>query len=451
MSSRMNARELHAALGLAGIFGLRMLGLFIILPVFALYAVDLRGGDDLTLVGIALGAYGLAQALLQIPFGRWSDHAGRKPVMYAGLALFASGSFYAGYAESIVGVIIGRVLQGAGAISAVTIAMAADLTRDEHRTKVMAIIGATIGVSFALSLVCGPWLNRLIGVPGIFHLIGVLGLAAMLIVLLLPEPDRMLTRSEPVSFGEILRDTELNRLNVGIFVLHALLMSLFVTIPLDLVATGLPAHEHWKVYGAVVFGAFLLMAPAAHFADRRGQSKLIFLAAIVLVGLGQGLMLSLTESLIGIGIALLVFFTGFMVLEAALPAHVSRAAPAGGRGTAIAVYSTVQFLGAFCGGAFGGFVMQHAGRGVLLGLNIALIVAWFAFAWRMRADQGLSVRSFPIRDADATAAAGLAERLSKLPGVREARLNASARMAYLKVDASRFDERDVLKLIAGES
>jgi MFS family permease len=447
----MNARELHAAFGLAGIFGLRMLGLFIILPVFALYATDLRGGNDLTLVGIALGAYGLAQAILQIPFGRWSDSVGRKRVMYVGLMLFAGGSFLAGYADSILGVIAGRTLQGAGAISAVTIAMAADLTRDEHRTKVMAIIGAMIGLSFGASLICGPWLNRLIGVPGIFYLIGVLALVAMVIVFVLPNPAQSHSRDEPVSFGEILQDVELKRLNVGIFVLHALLMALFVTIPLDLVAAGLSAHEHWRMYAAVVFGAFVLMAPAVHLGDRRGKSKMIFLASIVLVGLGQLLLLALARSLIGIGVALLVFFTGFMVLEAALPAQVSRAAPAGGRGTAIAVYSTVQFLGAFCGGALGGFVMQNLGRDALLGVNVAMVTVWLAVARHMRNEPAVSLRTFPIKDADVSEAAGLAERLSKVSGVREARLNASARIAYLKVDASRFDEQDVLKLIAGES
>jgi MFS family permease len=452
-SERMSAREIGAAVGLAAIFGLRMLGLFVILPVFALYAKNLGGGSNLTLVGIALGAYGLTQALLQIPFGRWSDRVGRKPALYVGLLIFAAGSALAGYATTIQGVILGRALQGAGAISAVAIAMAADLTRDEHRTKVMAIIGSTIGVSFAASLIVGPWLDRVIGVSGIFYLIGVLALVAVAVVAALPVPSEegAVAGRQPVSFGEVLRDAELNRLNVGIFVLHAVLMSLFITVPFDLTAAGLVSASHWMVYAAVMAGSVLFMLPCVHFGDRRGHARPVFLLCIALVLASQAMLVPHGLGVTGVGAALLVFFMGFMVLEAALPAHVSRAAPAGSRGTAVAVYSTVQFLGAAFGSALGGYLMQNAGRVGLLSVNAALIAFWMACAWGMRSPGVLSARSYPVPPMDSSRAQELSMRLRGLAGVREARVHGSAGVAYLKVDARAFDERDVLQLIAGES
>lgn len=382
----MSARELRAAVGLAAIFGLRMLGLFAILPVFALYAVGLQGGGNLTLVGFALGAYGLSQALLQIPFGRWSDRFGRKPMLYVGLGLFAAGSLVAAASSSLHGVILGRILQGAGAVSAVAIAMAADLTRDQHRSKVMAIIGSMIGVSFAASLILGPWLGHRIGVDGIFYLTGTLAVAAMMVVACLPDPPASgagaLRSAVPLKL--VLRDCELNRLNIGIFVLHAVLLSLFVTVPFDLVQAGLDGREHWKAYLGALAGSLLYMLPATHLADRRGRSRAVLVVSIVLVGLSQVLLLFPAKGLVGICIALLVFFAGFMVLEAALPAHVSRVAPAGARGTAIGVYGTVQFLGASCGSALGGYLAEHWGRPWLLGTNAAMLLVWLATAWRMR-------------------------------------------------------------------
>lgn len=451
-SERMSARELRAAIGLAGVFGLRMLGLFVILPVFALYAQGLEGGSDLTLVGIALGAYGLSQAILQIPFGRWSDRYGRKPVLHIGLAIFALGSAIAGYSSSVHGVIVGRILQGAGAVSAVAIAMAADLTREEHRTKVMAIIGSMIGLSFAASLVLSPWLGRVIGVDGIFYLTGALALAAMAVVASLPDPPApdQHARRGVVPLAQVLRDPELNRLNVGIFVLHAALMSLFVTVPFDLVAAGLEGDAHWRVYAGAMFGSLLYLLPALRWSDR-GGAKALFLASIAIVAVSQVLLLRHAESPIGIGVALLVFFAGFMLLEAALPAQVSRAAPAGGRGTAIAIYSTVQFLGAACGSALGGYLVEHWGREALLTVNAAMMLVWLAAAWGMRDDHAVSIRTFRLPALDGASVAGLHERLNALPGVREARIQADERKLYLKVDAKAFDEQDVLKLIAGES
>ena len=383
-SDRMSREELRAALSLSGIFGLRMLGMFVILPVFAIYAEGLPGGDNLTLVGIALGIYGLTQAILQIPFGWWSDRYGRKPVIYVGLAIFAAGSFVAAIGTHIYVIILGRLLQGAGAIAAPVMAMTVDLTREEHRTKAMAMIGSTIGATFALSLVLSPWLNRLIGVPGIFVMTGVMVLAAMWVVYALvpdvPEtPHRPATRGLE-QFAAVLRNPQLARLNYGIFALHAVLMALFIAVPLELRAAGLPLDQHWQVYLPVMLGSFVLMLPAVLGPGRRERIQAILAGAIAVLLAAQLLLLTLTGSVWAIAVMLLAFFTAFNVLEAGLPSLVSHAAPAGGRGVAIGIFTSLQFFGAFFGAAAGGFLYGHWGTTGIVIFDATLLVAWLMLA-----------------------------------------------------------------------
>ncbi len=376
----MNPRELRASLSLASIFGLRLFGMFIILPIFALHAQG-RPGWDLALVGIALGAYGLTQALLQVPFGWLSDRHGRKPVLYFGLALFAAGSFLCAASESPFWVIAGRILQGTGAISGVVIAMASDLTRPSQRTKAMAIIGSTIGVAFALSFVLAPFLRHAIGVAGIFALTGALALAACAVVAWV-VPEAPAKAREPVDWNAVLRDPELLRLNVGIFVLHAVLMALFVVVPVALVAAGLPAVDHWWFYLGVVGAGFVIVLPAILGRGRLSERSL-FLGSVAAVGLGVLLLAAGLGHLAVIVAAMVIFFAGFNVLEAKLPAFVSRAAPAAAKGSASGVYSSVQFLGTFVGGAAGGAVAEHLGfAAVLVGCALAT-AAWLAAAWGM--------------------------------------------------------------------
>ena len=378
----MSPRELRASLSLASIFGLRLFGMFIILPVFALHAEG-RPGWTLTLVGIALGAYGLTQAVLQVPFGWLSDRHGRKPILYFGLLVFTGGSFVCAWAQSPWAVIAGRVLQGAGAISAVVIAMAADLTRESQRTKAMAIIGSTIGAVFAISFVAAPFLQQWIGVPGIFAMTGVLGIAAIAVVAWAvpdaPDTERKMRR---VRFIAVLRDPELARLNVGIFVLHAVLMALFVVVPHALVNAGLPAREHWWIYLATVVAGFVLMLPAI-VGPLAARERHVFLASIAIVGLAITVLAGGLASLAGIVTALVIFFAAFNVLEAKLPALVSRAAPREATGSATGVYSSVQFLGTFFGGAAGGAIAQHAGAVAVLAVCLVAIGAWLAVAWNM--------------------------------------------------------------------
>ncbi len=396
----MSAQELRAGASLAGIFGLRMLGLFLILPVFAVHAPQLAGGSNLVLVGAALGAYGLVQAVLHVPFGMASDRWGRKPVMVIGLVIFAAGSFLAAGAEHIWTAIAGRALQGAGAISAVVMALAADLTRDQHRVKTMAMIGATIGFSFALSLVAAPALYPVVGMGGLFALTGVLALAGIgVVVWLVPEvPARAVPRGAgtPGALRAALRDPQLMRLNAGIFVLHLVQMAMFVVVPPLLVAAGLPLAAHWQLYLPVVLASFALMLPFVLHADRRNAGRGVMLVAIALLVLAQGgLMLSGAHVTL-LAVLLLAFFCAFNVLEALIPSLVSRLVPAQVRGAAIGVYNTTQTLGLFCGGVLGGWLAGRFGPAAVFGVGAALALAWFVIAYGMRPVNRIAAESFTM-------------------------------------------------------
>jgi len=380
--ARMSKRELRASISLASIFGLRLLGMFIILPIFALWTQG-RPGWNLQLAGIAMGAYGLTQGILQIPFGWLSDRHGRKPLLYVGLALFAAGSFLCAASESPWAMIAGRVVQGAGAVSAVAIAMVADLTRESQRTKAMAIIGVSIGAVFAISLVAAPFLERMIGVPGVFALTGYLALAALAVVRwVVPDAPEQKRSASAVAFTAVLRDPELLRLNVGIFAIHAVLMAMFVVVPVALVHAGSPAAEQWWIYLASVGAGSVLMLPAL-IGPAAAHERPVFLASIGVVALSLGIMIARLDSVAAIVTALVIYFAGFNVLEAKLPALVSRAAPREATGAATGVYSSVQFLGTFFGAAAGGAIAQHAGFHAVLVSCLVVTGVWLAVAWNM--------------------------------------------------------------------
>jgi len=380
----MTAVERRAVAGLAGIYGTRLLGLFLILPVFALYAQTLEGYTP-RLAGLALGIYGLTQACLQLPFGIASDRFGRKPVIAAGLVLFAIGSVVAALADSMLGVLIGRALQGAGAVSAAVTALVADLTRETQRTKAMAMIGITVGASFLISIPLGSALNTIVGVPGIFWLTAVLAVAGMLILwFAVPTPARAGRRERaPVlrELGAVLRDRELLRLNIGIFALHAALTATFVVLPTALVEqAGLPANEHAALYLPLMLLSALPLFPIISLAERRGWQRGVFAGAVLVLCLAQAALSLQNGSLLGIGAALLVFFIAFNILEASLPSLVSKMAPAAAKGAAIGVYSTFQFLGAFVGGDRGGWLHQHYGAAAVFAGAAALTGIWFVIS-----------------------------------------------------------------------
>ncbi|MET0103086.1 MAG: MFS transporter [Sedimenticola sp.] len=435
----MSPVESRAAFSLAGIFSLRMLGLFMILPVFALYAEQLQGVTPV-LVGVAIGVYGLTQAILQIPFGMLSDRIGRKPVIIGGLLIFALGSVVAAMADSIWGVIFGRALQGSGAIAAAVMALAADLTREQNRLRVMAVIGMSIGFAFALSLVMGPILNAVIGVPGIFWLTSVLALAGIFIVVkLVPDPSESHfhrdTEPVPGMFGQVLRNANLLRLDIGIFILHMILTATFIAMPLALRdAAGLAGESHWMVYLPVLLLAMVLMVPFVVIAEKRRKMKGVFLGSVAAIVLAQLGFAGLHQSVFGIGIALLLYFTAFNVLEATLPSLIAKMAPAESKGTAMGVYSTSQFIGAFLGGLIGGWVYTHFQlQGVFL-FGAAATLVWLLVAAGMKKPDYFSSYLVKVGEMDEAQAWELQAELQAMEGVGEVSVVGHEGMAYMKVD-----------------
>jgi MFS family permease len=452
----MSAAELRAGASLAGVYGLRMLGLFFILPVFAVHAATLRGGENLMLVGIAIGGYGLAQGILQIPYGMASDRWGRKGPIYVGLAIFALGSFLGVAAYDIWTAIFARMLQGAGAINSVAMAFAADLTREQHRTKIMAMIGTTIGLMFAVSLVGAPLLYRYIGMGGIFALTGALSLAAIAVVkYFVPDAPQRAVRP-PGAAGAppaaALLDWELVRLNVGIFILHIVLYAMFVVVPPLLVDTGLPLAEHWKLYLPVILCSFVLMVPAVLYADRRNRPKPVLLGAVALLMAVEAALAATPLNVGALAALMLVFFIAFNILEAMLPALVSRMVPAHGRGRAIGVYNTTQTLGVFFGGLIGGTIAKHAGAAAVFAVCAVLSGLWLATASGMRgpARSVNDLSSLTLSIATGVNLEGLHEALTAVRGVREAEVLAHERIARLKVVPGQWDESRVRKLVTGE-
>lgn len=387
----MTPVERRASLSLAAIFALRMLGLFLVLPVFALEAARYPGGDDPALVGLAMGIYGLTQGLLQLPFGMASDRLGRKRVIVAGLLLFALGSLVAALADTLLGLTLGRALQGAGAVSAAVTALLADQTRDEVRTKAMALVGASIGLMFALSLLLAPLLVSWVGLSGLFFLTAALALGGVAVVIWLVPPEPQKHKDMPRGkLSEVLTHAGLLRLDFGVFVLHAVQLAMWVAIPALLVQAGLPKADHWWVYLPAVLASFVVMGTTLFPLEKRGYLRAVFLAAIGLIGLVQlGLLWSAEAPSISVlAVLLFVFFCGFNVLEASQPSLASRIAPAHARGAALGVYNTLQSLGFFAGGAVGGWLVKATG---VHGLFVACTVGmglWLLVAWPMKVPSG---------------------------------------------------------------
>lgn len=453
-SEKMTSLEKRATVSLASVFALRMFGMFSILPVLAIHAQSLPGGTPL-LVGIALGIDGLAQAFLQIPFGLLSDRYGRKRMIYIGLVLFALGSFIAAAgAHDIYVIILGRLVQGTGAVAAAVIALLADVTREEQRSKSMAVVGMSIGVTFGASMVLGPTLNHYIGISGIFALTGVLALAAMAVIrFIVPTPQISRPHADaetvPSQILDILKNAELQRLDFGIFSLHAAMRGLFVVVPLLLLNVGhLPVNEHWKVYLPVMAISFFAVVPAIIIAETRGKMKAVFCGAVGLLTVSTLLMAGMVNNFNGIVAALFLFFLAFNLLEATLPSLISKIAPAGSKGTAIGVYNSFQFLGLFLGGTVGGFLAQHASHAAVFAFSSGLCVAWLLLALSMQKPPAVRTRMYHVGYAlDPQKALALSGRLSALDGVTEAVVLADEGVAYLKVSMGEWDETRAHELI----
>lgn len=446
-SDAMNAQERRAAGGLSLVFAFRMLGLFMVLPVLVTYGQDLSGAAPF-LLGLAIGAYGLTQAVLQIPFGMLSDRFGRFPIIYLGLMIFAAGSIVAGMSDSVWGVIAGRTLQGAGAISAAVMALLSDLTREQHRTKAMAVIGLSIGLSFAVAMVVGPLITRGFGLSGLFWFTAAMALFGILIVALaVPKPAEQMRHRESgvatVALAATLRNGALLRLDFGIFALHALLMASFIALPLALVEQGgLPKEEHWWVYLIALFVGFFAMLPFIIYSEKKRQMKRVFVGAIAVLMATELYLWWFADSLALLIVGTVVFFTAFNFLEASLPSLISKVAPAGAKGTAMGVYSTSQFLGAALGGMLGGWLFSIGGASLVFAGCAALAALWLIFAANMQEPPYVTSMRLPVSPAALQETQWLTA-LSAQAGVMDAVLVAEEAAVYVKFDTQITDRASV--------
>ena len=445
-SEKMTRIETRATAALASIYGLRMLGMFLILPIFAIYAEKLQGGDNHALIGLALGAYGFMQVIFQLPFGMASDRFGRKKLIYLGLIMFAVGSVFAATSQDIYMVIVGRAIQGAGAISAVVTALVADSTREEHRTQAMAMIGATIGVTFAVSLVAGPILNQWIGVSGIFWLTAVLSILAIAVVkFAVPEPLHAHFHSDaqaaPAKIREVLRDTQLLRLNFGTFCLHGAQMAMFMVVPFAIKnSTGMNENTHWQIYLPVLVLSFILMVPAIIYAEKKAKLKPVFISAVALMLITQIAFMFSLGSLWGIVATLFSYFVAFNILEASLPSLISKMAPVAAKGTAMGIHNTAQSFGMFLGAALGGWLSHSYGSPTVFVFCAALMIVWFALALGMQAPPSVKTKMFHIQGYNDEQAAILVQDIRAMDGVYEVVAIPSETMLMVKLENQRSKE-----------
>jgi predicted MFS family arabinose efflux permease len=432
---------------LAAIFALRMFGLFMILPIFAVFGARLEGATPL-LIGTAIGAYGLMQALLQIPFGMLSDRFGRRPMLLIGLLLFVAGGVVAALSDSIYGVIAGRALQGSGAIASVIMALIGDVVSERHRTRAMALIGMSVGSSFILALILGPLLANWLGLSGLFWFTVALGLLAVVVALWVPAPHARSSEPLPVRerFRRTLGSANLRRLDLGILMLHLTMTASFVVLPQILRhRLGLDLEQHSLLYLVVLVGGFLAMIPLIIAAERRGAIPIKRLAVALLI-VAEVLLALAGSTLWHFVLALFIYFMAFNLLEALLPSLVGRAAPAGTRGTAMGVYSTSQFLGVFIGGQLGGALYQWVGAEAVFAVCAILGIFWLYVLHGMEELPKLDNRAIQLRQGVDWREA--AERLRAVPGVLEAVVVAEQSVALLKVDNKQLDEQALAALAA---
>lgn len=377
----MNPSELRSTLALAGIFGLRMLGLFLLLPVFSIHAKDLPGGDQAFLIGLALGIFNIVQACFHIPLGRLSDQIGRKKVVLWGLSLFVAGALICAAKDDLLWIAIGRGVMGAGAISAAVSAWVADLTREQVRSKAMAIVGASISLSFAISLVVASPLYRMMSLSGMFVVLAFLGTLAMLVAYFVLPSNLPEAKTQRDSLKTVFLRPELMRLNLGVFVLNATQVAMFLVVPRLLEQAGFPLSLHWQIYLSVVLLSFVLMVPLLIYGEKRQRIRQILLIAIIFLIIAEAIFTQ-ANSVIGTAIALLVYFVGFNLLEALQPSLVTRYAKES-KGTALGIYNTTQSIGLFSGALMGGYLMDSHGNLSVFIAGAAMLIGWLIIAWSM--------------------------------------------------------------------
>ena len=448
--NKMTGTELRATWGLGTVFSLRMLGMFMVLPVLTTYGMALQGASE-ALIGLAIGIYGLAQAVFQLPFGLISDRVGRKPLIVGGLLVFALGSVIAAATDSIWGVILGRALQGSGAIAAAVMALLSDLTREQNRTKAMAFIGVSFGITFAIAMVLGPIITHALGLHALFWGIAILALLGIVLtVLVVPSADfHVLNRESGIvkgSFAKVLANPQLLKLNFGIFCLHALLMSSFVALPPMMVKAGLLAADHWKVYLVTMLISFAAVVPFIIYAEVKRQMKRVFMGCITVLLVAEIVLWSAGQHLWVIFAGVQLFFLAFNVMEAILPSLISKEAPAGYKGTAMGIYSTGQFLGVAAGGSLGGWLFQISGAGLVFMTGAGICLVWWAVSITLRdppyvSSLRLTLSALAVKDG------GLEQKLKSQPGVTEVVVVPEEHSAYVKIDTKRTSRLELERLV----
>lgn len=455
---QMLAHEWRASTSLAGVYALRMLGMFLVLPVLALHAKELAANlpqhEQLKMVGLAMAMYGLTQALLQLPLGMLSDKIGRKKVIYLGMAVFAGGSFLAAMANNVETLIVARAIQGAGAVSAAVTALVADLTREEVRTRAMSMIGLSIGLTFSVSLVLSPILTRWVGVNGLFAIMGVLSaISIALVAFYTPNPERSFLHQDAQAqtgrIGEVLKNTQLLRLNFGIFVLQTGLMAIFTVLPFALQQLGLDKITHWQVYLPATVIGLVLMIPAIIVGETRNKLKQVFVLGIALVLMAQLALIFSLHSVWAIGGALIVYFIGFNILEASLPSLVSKIAPSDLKGTAMGVYNTLQSVGVFSGGLIGSKMYANYGFSGVFGFCCVMIGVWLVVAMLAPAPKPVKNVIFALPAEWHHRLDELSGSLKNVAGVETISFSEDKNNVFIKALQHGFDEDAVKKILTG--
>ena len=447
--NKMTPLELRATWGLGTVFSLRMLGMFMVLPVLTTYGMALQGASE-ALIGLAIGIYGLAQAVFQIPFGLLSDRIGRKPLIVGGLLIFVLGSIIAAMTTSIWGVILGRALQGSGAIAAAVMALLSDLTREQNRTKAMAFIGISFGVTFAIAMVLGPIITHALGLHALFWMIAILASSGIIITLLVvpSATSHVLNRESGMvkgSFRDVLANSRLVKLNFGILFLHILLMSSFVALPGEFEKAGFPASEHWKVYLVTMLIAFVGVVPFIIYAEVKRQMKRVFVFCVIVMLLAEIILWMAGSHFWTLVAGVQLFFIGFNLMEAILPSLVSKESPPGFKGTAMGLYSTSQFIGVAIGGSMGGWIFGHFGAQNVFLVGAAIALIWLFVSLTMQEPPYVS--SLRITLESSTAAPDVLEKkLQAEPGVTAVFIVPEEQSAYIKID-SKITSRATLEMV----